>query len=176
MLLFFLFLLERDVLSYISTDSIRYKTAFYSKGADKVKKWFGSSGICINEKGQLLMVLQGRPDEGKLWSIPSGGKEEDETFEECCMREIEEETGYITEIVKEIKVKRVKYEELDIAAEVHYFVARVVDGQRNIQDPDHLVYDVAWKGSDELKTLELTFPEDRDLLIEYILRTYHPTK
>jgi ADP-ribose pyrophosphatase YjhB (NUDIX family) len=51
-----------------------------------VEKWVGSSGICINENGQLLMVLQGKPEEKKTWSVPSGGKETNESFEECCER------------------------------------------------------------------------------------------
>ena len=133
-----------------------------------MKKWYGSAGVCINEKGQILMVLQGRPDEKKMWAIPSGGKENDETFEECCVREIEEETGYLTEILEEIKIKRVTYKKLAIVAEVHYFLVRVIGGERSIQDPDQLIYDVDWKGGTELNTLELTFPDDRDFLMRYI--------
>ena len=132
------------------------------------KEWFGSSAVCINEEGRLLMVLQGRPEEKKMWSIPSGGKEDGETFEECCIREIEEETGYKAEIVEKIKVKRVRYEHLNITAEIHYFLAVIVGGKRNIQDPDRLIYEIDWKGFDEIKTLELTFPEDREFLIHYI--------
>ncbi len=30
-----------------------------------MNKWTGSAGICINEEGKLLMVLQGAPDEEK---------------------------------------------------------------------------------------------------------------
>lgn len=67
-----------------------------------MQKWLGSSGICINENGQLLMVLQGKPKEKKMWSIPSGGKEQEETFQECCIREMKEEMGYTVEIVEEI--------------------------------------------------------------------------
>ena len=47
-----------------------------------MNEWKGSSGVCVNEKGQLLMVLQGKPEEIKSWSVPSGGLEKDETFEE----------------------------------------------------------------------------------------------
>jgi hypothetical protein len=43
-----------------------------------------------------------------------------------------------------------------------------VGGKRNLQDPDNLIYDIAWKTLDEIQTLELTFPEDRDFLINYI--------
>lgn len=137
-----------------------------------MQKWFGSSGVCINENGELLMVLQGKPEEKKMWSVPSGGKEHNETFEECCVREIEEETGYEAEIVEEIKVKTGSYEELNVSFEVHYFLVKNVGGKRNIQDPDNLIYDIAWKNVEELKTLELSFPEDRDFLIDYITKKY----
>ena len=139
-----------------------------------MKKWFGSSGVCMNEDGQLLMVLQGKPEEGKTWSIPSGGKKHVETFEECCLREITEETGYLGEIIEEIKVKRKTYEHLHIIAEVHYFLVRIVGGKRTIQDPDNLIYDIAWKNLEELHAIELSFPEDRDYLINYITMAFKP--
>ncbi|WP_368072453.1 NUDIX domain-containing protein [Bacillus sp. FJAT-27986] len=102
--------------------------------------------------------------------MPSGGKEVDESFEQCCIREMEEETGYLTEIVEEVKVKRVIYETHNITAEVRYYIVRIMGGERNIRDPDGLIYDIAWKDLEELKTLKLTYPEDRDFLIQYIKR------
>jgi ADP-ribose pyrophosphatase YjhB (NUDIX family) len=133
-----------------------------------MKKWFGSSGVCINETAELLMVLQGNPEEKKTWSVPSGGQENNETFKECCIREIEEETGYISEVVDEIKVKRGTYDQLNISFEVHYFLVKIVGGERKIQDPDNLIYDIDWKSVDEIKTLDLTFPEDRKFLLNYL--------
>ncbi len=133
-----------------------------------MNNWFGSSGLCINDKGQLLMVLQGKSKEKKLWSMPTGGREDNETFEQCCMREIKEETGYLTEIVEEIKIKRVVYETVNIIAEIHYYSVKIVGGGRSIQDPDGLIYNIAWKGIEELKTLKLTYPEDRNFLMQYI--------
>lgn len=127
-----------------------------------MQKWYGSSAICINKHGELLMVLQGKPDENKLWATPSGGKERGETFEECCVREVREETGYIVEIEDKIHVKQNEF------VEVHYFFAKVVGGSRNFQDPDQLIYDIAWKSIEELKSLELSFPEDRPYLINIL--------
>jgi 8-oxo-dGTP diphosphatase len=46
--------------------------------------WRGAAGVCINENGQLFMVLQGKPDH--------------ETFEQCVIREFKEETGYDVKI------------------------------------------------------------------------------
>lgn len=44
---------------------------------------------------------------------------------------------------------------------------------KKIQDPDNLIYDIAWKSLDELKTLDLGFPEDREFLIDYLNNEYN---
>lgn len=129
-----------------------------------MNKWLGSSAICINEQGHLLMVLQGKPEEKKLWATPSGGKEPGETFEECCIREVHEETGYQVQIVEKLQVKQ------DEFVEVHYFSVKIVGGERKIQDPDQLIYDIDWKSIDEIERLELSFPEDRIFLIDFMRR------
>lgn len=63
-----------------------------------METWYGAAAICINESSQLLMVLEGETEETQKWSIPTGGLEKGETFEQCVLREIEEETGYTAEI------------------------------------------------------------------------------
>lgn len=60
-------------------------------GGTAIEKWIGATGICVNSDRQLLMVLQGKPEEEKRWSVPSGGKEKGETLEQCCIREVYEE-------------------------------------------------------------------------------------
>jgi ADP-ribose pyrophosphatase YjhB (NUDIX family) len=139
-----------------------------------MQKWMGASGVCVNENGELLMVLQGKPEEIKKWSVPSGGKDDHETLQECCVREIQEETGYITEIIEEIRVKKGIIEELDVSIEieVHYFLVKAVGGKRNFQDPDQLIYDIAWKNVEEIKNLVLSFPEDREFLIDYLTKDF----
>ena len=131
-----------------------------------MEKWYGSAGICVNEKNQLLMVLQGKPEEKKLWTIPSGGKEADETFEDCCVREIKEETGYDVKIVRKLKVKEGKTFGIDVV--VQYFEVKIVSGAMEINDPDGLIHDIAWMSEKEIEDLELSFPEDRAFLINLL--------
>jgi len=131
-----------------------------------MNKWSGSSAVCINEEGKVLMVLQGTPEEDKKWSVPSGGKEQNETFMECCIREVEEETGYIGEVLEEIRVKRTVLDTYEV--EVYYYLVKIVGGSMKIQDPDQLIYDVAWKSFEELTDLEFSFPEDKAYLQSYI--------
>ncbi|PGL71418.1 NUDIX hydrolase [Bacillus sp. AFS055030] len=131
-----------------------------------MEKWIGAAGICINLKGQILMVLQGRPDEKKRWTVPSGGLEKNESIEECCKREVLEETGYEVEVIKQLLIKEgISY---GFQVEVHYFEVEIIGGDAKIQDPDQLIYEIAWKSVDEIFELELSFPEDRNLLIDLI--------
>ncbi|UOQ46863.1 NUDIX hydrolase [Gracilibacillus caseinilyticus] len=135
-----------------------------------MRNWFGASGVCINEENKLLMVLQGKPEEVKKWSVPSGGLEEKESFAECCRREVSEETGFIVETGDKLQVKKGENKEIGITFEVHYFLVGIFGGERMMQDPDHLIYDIDWESIDELKELDLSFPEDRDFLIDCIER------
>lgn len=98
-----------------------------------MQEWYGSAGVSFSEDGELLMVLQGKPAEKKTWSIPSGEREGNETFQECCIREIEEETGFLAEIVEEIKVKRESYPKLNLSVEVHYFFVKIVGGKKSFK-------------------------------------------
>lgn len=141
-----------------------------------MKTWYGAAGICVNERSELLMVLEGGHGDGGKWSIPTGGLEKGETSEECVLREIEEETGYAAEIISKIKVKKGIYEHLNLAYEVHYFSVKIIGGEAKIQDPDQLIFDIAWKPAEELRTLELSYPEDRDELVLFLTGLSSPTK
>lgn len=131
-----------------------------------MKRWIGAAAICVNEKNKVLMVLQGKKDEPKRWSVPSGGQEEDETLEECCVREVWEETGYHVEVINKIYEKKgVTY---GIPVYVHYYLVKQTGGNMNIQDPDGLIHKIDWKGIYELREISLAFPEDYELLCQYV--------
>lgn len=126
--------------------------------------WKGAAGVCINEQNQVLMVLQAGEDEEAKWSVPSGGIEGDETFEECCVREMEEETGLQVEVISKIYDKIGSVEQYAITYELHYFQVKIVSGELTVQDPDELILEVAWKSLDELDTLPMSYPDDTAFL------------
>ncbi|WP_243523619.1 NUDIX hydrolase [Bacillus pseudomycoides] len=131
-----------------------------------MKRWIGTAAICVNEKNEILMVLQGKKEEPKRWSVPSGGQEEGETLEECCIREVWEETGYEVKIINKIYEKKgVTY---GVPVHVHYYLVKQIGGFMNIQDPDGLIHEIDWKNVNELRDLSLAFPEDYELLVRYI--------
>ncbi|MDF2671708.1 MAG: mismatch repair protein MutT, partial [Paenibacillus sp.] len=75
--------------------------------------WQGAAGVCVNANKQLLMILQGKPEEEKRWSVPSGGREQGETLEQCCIREVFEETGYEIRVVRPLHEKRGCHAQID---------------------------------------------------------------
>ncbi|MFX3675004.1 MAG: NUDIX hydrolase [Paenisporosarcina sp.] len=126
--------------------------------------WKGAAGVCINEDNQLLMVLQAFPGEEPKWSVPSGGLEGNETFEECCVREFEEETGLKVEVISKLQDKKGLNEQFGITYELQYFQVRVISGELTVQDPDELILDIDWKSVEELDQLSLSYPEDVEFL------------
>ncbi|OOE08946.1 DNA mismatch repair protein MutT [Fictibacillus arsenicus] len=112
------------------------------------------------------MVLQGTPEEEKRWSAPSGGLEMGETLEDCAIREVWEETGYVVKIKEKLHIK--EGISFGIQFKVQYFSAEIVGGSPFIQDPDGLIYDIRWVSFEELKLLNMSFPEDRELLMNYL--------
>ena len=46
----------------------------------------------VVRKGHILLVRQRFGSEYECWNVPGGGREDEETEEQCVVREIKEET------------------------------------------------------------------------------------
>lgn len=126
----------------------------------------GTAAICINDRNEILMVLQGKEGEEKRWSVPSGGLEKGETLEACCIREVWEESGYNVEVVNKIYEK--EGTTYGVPVYVHYYFVKQIGSNMKIQNPDELIHEIDWKGIHEVEQLSLTFPEDYELICQYI--------
>lgn len=130
--------------------------------------WKGAAGICVNEQKEVLMVLQAAPGEEKKWTVPSGTLEEDETIEECCIREFVEETGFVVKTLDKIHNKNGVISEHGISYSVEYFLVEIISGEITMQDPDEFIHDIAWKSLEEIQTLDLAYPEDIHIIVKVI--------
>ena len=122
------------------------------------KVWNGASAIIIKDN-RVLMI---RTKDSNSWSIPSGGVEVGETAEEACIREITEETGYVAKIVKVLHTKKTIIKEYRVTTQ--YFLCEITGGEIQYQDPDEEIEEIAWKNSDEISKLMLTYPEDQEVI------------
>ena len=69
------------------------------------------------------------------WLVPGGGMETGETSEMCCVREVEEETGYIVRPVQEFLTLYEYYEEYRYIS--HYFICEVTGtGRMRLTDAE----------------------------------------
>jgi 8-oxo-dGTP pyrophosphatase MutT (NUDIX family) len=57
----------------------------------------GSSCVVINKKEEVLLVLR---KDFRIWALPGGGLEPDESWEQAAVREALEETGYEIEVLR----------------------------------------------------------------------------
>ena len=129
-----------------------------------MSNWKGAAGVCVNEKNEVLLVLQGPPDEEKKWGVPSGGAEQGETLAESCEREFFEETGLSVHILDKLRVKNGSYENGVVSFELHYFRVEITGGQVTVLEGDEWISDVAWKPVSEIRELDLAYPEDAELI------------
>ena len=81
----------------------------------------GCRGIVIKE-GKMLLSREENTD---WYLIPGGGLEAGETPEQCCQREVEEETGYIVRTGECFLAMNEYYEEYRYVS--YYFVCEVVE-------------------------------------------------
>ncbi|MFC5602511.1 NUDIX hydrolase [Sporosarcina koreensis] len=128
-----------------------------------MKSWSGSAGICINERQEILMV-KSFGSEG--WAVPSGGIEEGESPEECCVREVKEETGYDVKVIEQLRVKEITIKGIQV--KTYYFRVEKIGDSSGINDPDEIIAEADWKSLSEIKTISHVYPEDLDFLLEQL--------
>ena len=132
--------------------------------------WKGAAGICVNDKKEVLMVLQGAPGEERKWTVPSGTLEEGETFEGCCEREFFEETGYKVKAGQRCHVKNSYLSDYGISVYVEYFLVDIIEGNVSLQDPDELIHEISWKTLEEIKELPLAYIDDVEIMEQIMER------
>lgn len=91
-------------------------------------------GIVVADD-KVLLAYEVNTDQ---WFIPGGGLEFNESFEECCVRELAEETGYIVKPHEQYLTINEYYEEWFFTS--HYFVCDFIGKtQRKLTKREALV-------------------------------------
>ena len=80
----------------------------------------GCRGIVIKDS----LMLISHEENANYYLIPGGGLEDGETAEECCIREIREETGYVVRPVFLFLTMNEYYEDCKYVS--HYFLCEII--------------------------------------------------
>ncbi|MEX3624688.1 NUDIX hydrolase [Viridibacillus arvi] len=128
-----------------------------------MKEWFGSAAICINENKEVLMVKGGNSES---WAIPSGGIEQGETPEECCIREVKEETGYDIVIEDSLFIKETEIKGYKVIT--YYFKVNKTGESEGINDPDKIIVEAGWKSLRDIQNIQHAYPEDMEVLEKFL--------
>lgn len=104
-------------------------------GENRFETWTkaraGSRAVVVRDG---IILLSHEVNSG-WWLVPGGGEEEGETPEECCMREVEEETGLIVKPLQHFLTMYEYYEEYRYIS--HYFICEVTGkGQMRLTDAE----------------------------------------
>ncbi len=105
-----------------------------------MKKYGGktSTAIIPYPQDKILLIKRDTVPFKGYWALPGGRLDPGETIEQCCIREVKEETGLDATIVRRVG----EYHEQDVMDDVEYdyyptcFVVKVVGGEAKKQDSE----------------------------------------
>ena len=106
--------------------------------------------------GQVALVHRPRYDD---WTLPKGKLDRGESFEEAALREVEEETGLRTHLVRELP--STNYEVGGRPKIVRYWLMEVDQEEPFV--PNDETDELRWMALDEALRV-LTYDRDRDVL------------
>ena len=152
-------------------DTSVHAGVFFHKDLKELKDAFfrkftlikAAGGFVLNEKKEVLMMFR----RGK-WDLPKGKMDNKESFEDCAIRETEEETG-----LKKIKLisplittyhtyhEGSKY----VLKETRWFTMKVSGEQKLVPQAAEQIIKLEWVGKNDLKKyLQNSFPMINDIL------------
>jgi len=90
----------------------------YSDPPEKIRN---AGRALIVKEDKILLTYETNTD---VYMSPGGGLEENETLEECCIREVCEESGYKIKVIEPfIKINEYSFETLYIS---NYFICEII--------------------------------------------------
>lgn len=116
-----------------------------------------AGGVVVRD-GRIAVVHRPKYDD---WSLPKGHLDDGESWEDAALREVEEETGIRTRIVRPLDPVHYRTTK-GRDKEVRYWVMEPVEGEFT---PNDEVDEMRWVSPADAGEL-LSYPADRDLVAQ----------
>lgn len=110
-----------------------------------------ASGPVIIEKNKLLVTMDNKDN---FYKIPGGTLEEGETLEECAIRELEQETGFLCDLIKKLptmKIKKRPGTNEIMLVELHHYLAKLKNSVNNYKSFNYNGHLVSWLNIEDIK-------------------------
>ncbi|ENQ3106329.1 8-oxo-dGTP diphosphatase [Bacillus sp. 491mf] len=107
----------------------------------------------IYDNNENILIVKNIKGDSFYWGLPGGAVEGEETLEQAVIREVKEETGYNIAVDRLHSVREMLFEERGHHALIITFYAKIIDGEININDPDHDIVEVRWANGETVKEL-----------------------
>ena len=146
---------------------------FYHSKLEDLKKAFwkkftlveAGGGLVQNEKKEILFMFR-----RKKWDLPKGKLDKGETYEQCALREVKEETGLVKIQLKNLLL--VTYHTYDengkhYLKQTHWYTMRSIGEQELVPQLEEQITKLKWANEQEiLKLTKDTYPSIIDVLTE----------
>lgn len=127
----------------------------------------GGATIGVRDGMAYVAVIARRNRGGKLeWCLPKGHLEGTETPEQAAVREVSEETGIHSQVLKHLATIDYWFSGTDrrVHKVVHHFLLEALGGELTTEnDPDHEAEAVEWVRLDEVAA-RLAYPNERRII------------
>ncbi len=144
--------------------SSRKKRALIDYLKSKFKVIEAGGGV-VEKEGKILLIYR-----RKVWDLPKGKLDKDESIEACALREVEEETGVKVKLDKKIDavwhtyVTKKKY----VLKKTHWYAMHCVDDNKMAPQKDEGIKKVEWMSLEEVrKALHGSYRSIRYVVQEY---------
>ncbi|MFN3995430.1 MAG: NUDIX hydrolase [bacterium] len=136
------------------------------------KRVVSAGGVLFWKNGDNILVCIVKRKGKNIWVLPRGRVEKDENMENTVVREVKEETGVLSRVIRKIGVIKYSYyspfDKTYYDKEVHFYLLKISKQEKFV--PNEEIQDRIWATVEEAMN-KLSYEKEKKILLkalEYI--------